>query len=309
MMAQMSLLLAAILSLGSADVRPDDQFQAMLQVQDSIVHAIEQQRSGTMEWLRTSPTSYLAAIARVDFGGKKMLTVGSDPSNDVVIPEGVFRPRHLAVTVVGDSFLVETIDAGAEFAFKGTTRKGRAMLPPAYISVGRFSVRLSHQRYPAIIVFDPRSPRFEEYKGLEYFPVDLRYRFILPMIRNTSPDTVVILSTRGNQRNALLEGWFELTIDDVPCRLEVSRLLEPGIGENMYSIFFRDATSGKETYAVGRYLDIEQLPSGDFVLDFNLAYNPACAVSPFYNCPLPPAENALPVRIMAGEKDAHYEEH
>lgn len=183
------------------------------------------------------------------------------------------------------------------------------MLGPSYISVGRFKLRLSHQRFPAIIVFDPSSPRFSEFKGLSFFPVDLRYRFTLSMDRNPRQDTVVILSTRGSMRHAVREGWFRFIIEGVPCTLEVSRLLEPGIGDHTYSIFFRDRTSGVETYPVGRYLDVERRADGQFVLDFNQAYNPACAISPFYNCPLPPEQNTLPVPIPVGEKDSHYLDH
>ena len=83
-------------------------------------------------------------------------------------------------------------------------------------------------------------------------------------------------------------------------------MLEPGVGEKDFGVFFRDATTGKETYPVGRYVDAEPLPDGRFVLDFNLAYNPACAFSDHYNCPIPPKANALKVAIRAGEMDSHY---
>jgi uncharacterized protein (DUF1684 family) len=93
------------------------------------------------------------------------------------------------------------------------------------------------------------------------------------------------------------------------ARLEATRLLEPGVGENDMGIFFRDATTGRETYAVGRYLDPERLPDGRYALDFNRAYNPACAFSDYYNCPIPPKANALKMAIRAGEKDSHYISH
>ena len=64
-------------------------------------------------------------------------------------------------------------------------------------------------------------------------------------------------------------------------------------------VYFNDLTSGRESYRM-RYVPAE--PAGDrWVLDFNRAYNPACAWSPFYNCPLPPAENHLAIAIRAGE--------
>ena len=57
---------------------------------------------------------------------------------------------------------------------------------------------------------------------------------------------------------------------------------------------------------MGRYLDPEPLPNGTWLVDFNNAYNPACATSPYYNCPIPSKANTLKVAIRAGEKDSHY---
>ena len=37
------------------------------------------------------------------------------------------------------------------------------------------------------------------------------------------------------------------------------------------------------------------------LLDFNKAYNPPCAFTPYATCPLPPPQNWMPVRIEAGE--------
>jgi len=84
------------------------------------------------------------------------------------------------------------------------------------------------------------------------------------------------------------------------------RLLEPGVGENDLGIFFRDATTGKESYALGRYVDVKKLENGRYLLDFNFAYNPACAFSDHYNCPIPPRENVLPMAVRAGEMDSRY---
>jgi hypothetical protein len=181
-----------------------------------------------------------------------------------------------------------------------------ASVGPSAIRVGRFTLRLSHQRFPAIIVFDPKSKGFARYRGFKWFPVDFRYRYELALTPNPSPDTVIILSTRSNQRRALRMGWFDFAVNGVPCRLEGTRLLEPGVGEDDIGIFFRDSTSGHESYGLGRYVDVEKLPDGRYVLDFNNCYNPACAVSEHYNCPIPPRENQLKVAIRAGEMDSHY---
>jgi hypothetical protein len=272
---------------------------------DSVTQAILKGRAETETWLKSDATSYLATVQRVDFSAKTVLTVGSTPENDLRIADSAVAERHLRVTVAGDSFRVETLDPRATFRVKDEERRA-ATVGPSSIRVGRFLLRLSHQRFPAIIVFDPASPRFAEYKGLRYFPVDLSYRFLLPLTSNPRPDTVIILSTRGNRRRAMRVGWFDFMAGGRRCRLEATRLLEPGVGENDLSVFFRDATTGRESYPVGRYLDPQRLPDGRYLLDFNLCYNPTCAVSDHYNCPIPPRKNVLKVAIRAGEMDAHY---
>ena len=65
---------------------------------------------------------------------------------------------------------------------------------------------------------------------------------------------------------------------------------------------FLDATSGRETYGAGRYLDLEPEDDGTYSLDFNLAYHPSCVYDIRFSCPLTPAENRLPERIEAGER-------
>jgi uncharacterized protein (DUF1684 family) len=287
------------LSRATGPVKLDDEGAA------AITKQIEKERAETREWLRSSPRSYLAAIDRVDFGAKSALSVGRDADNDVRLSADDIEPHHLRIAVEGDRFRVEAVDAKAGFKAKDEVKR-EAVLDPSSIQVGRFQLRLSHQRYPAIIVFDPQSPRMKEYKGLEYFPVDLSFRYELPLTRDRKREKVMILSTRGNWRNAERAGWFDFAVGKTVCRLEATRLLEPGSGEDNLSVFFTDATNGKETYRLGRYVDVKKLPNGKYALDFNMAYNPACAFSDYYNCPVPPKENTLTVAIRAGEKDSHY---
>ncbi len=272
---------------------------------DAVIREIQKDRADTENWLRSEPTSYLATIDRKDFGGRTTLTIGRAGDNDVRIDDPEIAAHHLRVTVTGDRFRVQGIDGDARVKV-GDRERRDATLGPSYLQIGRFTLRLSHQRFPAIIVFDPKSPRFKEYKGLKYFDVDLSWRYELPLTPNPRPETIVILSTIGHPRRAQRVGWFDFMIGETAYRLEAMRLLEPGVGENALSVIFRDATSGTETYPLGRYLDPEKLPTGLYLLDFNAAYNPACAFSVHYNCPIPPKENTLPVAIRAGEIDAHY---
>jgi uncharacterized protein len=77
-------------------------------------------------------------------------------------------------------------------------------------------------------------------------------------------------------------------------------LEEPGARQLFF--IFRDLTTGKDTYGAGRFLYTDLPKDGQVVLDFNKAYNPPCAFTPYATCPLPPPENRLPIRIEAGEK-------
>ena len=65
---------------------------------------------------------------------------------------------------------------------------------------------------------------------------------------------------------------------------------------------FADGTNKDETYGAGRFLDAPAPRDGRIVLDFNKAYNPPCAFTPFATCPLPPAQNRLKARVAAGER-------
>ncbi|MCC6348935.1 MAG: DUF1684 domain-containing protein [Candidatus Eisenbacteria bacterium] len=307
--ASLALLFAVhILTAPAALAKPVRPERLSAAERDSLARLIEQGRAEDNEALRTSPTSYLATVRRVDYLRRSTLVVGSAADCDVRIEDPGMPAHALRATVVGDSFHVEALDpVGVVTAGHDAVRD--VVLPPSMLRVGRWSVRLSHQRYPAIIVFDPKSPRFADYKPMPWFPVNFAYRFVAPLVPDPKADTVVILSTRGNERRALRVGWFDLLVGGKPCRFEAQRLLEPGVDENSISIFFRDATTGRESYGVGRYLDPEPLGDGRWLLDFNLAYNPACAFSDHYNCPIPTRSNTVAVAIRAGARNPHMAGH
>ena len=302
-----TLVLSALTALSAHPARPVPAGPQVLSKAeaDTVTQAILKDRADTEQWLKSADNSYLATVQRVDFGARRTLTVGSAADNDVRIESPSVAPHHLSVTVAGDSFFVKTVDPGIGFRVKDDVWVD-GTVGPSSVGIGFYTLRLSHQRFPAIIVFDPQSPHLAEYKGLKWFPVDLSYRYVLPLTPNPRPDTVIIRSTRGNRRRAVRVGWFDFQVGKTPCRLEATRLLEPGVDENAVSVFFRDATTGKETYPVGRYVDPERLPDGRYLLDLNRCYNPACAVSEHYNCPIPPKANVLKVAIRAGEMDSKY---
>ena len=156
---------------------------------------------------------------------------------------------------------------------------------------------------------DPDSPIpvtiRDTFAGLAYFPPDVRYRLRVRLTKLPSPEPVTLATSKGIPRPMVRYGHFDFEIDGVKQRLYAYKAApQPGHHHEDSSLFvpFRDATSGKESYGAARYLDIEEDPSGEHLLDFNLAYNPYCAYSDDYVCPFPPKENWLTVPILAGEK-------
>lgn len=168
---------------------------------------------------------------------------------------------------------------------------------PRIIEAGRYRLRLSHQNMPAVVILDIEAPRDDVTP--EWFPYDPKYRFDVTL--DPDPAHVRIGSTRERKRAATRAGWFRFEVAGATCRLMALRLNEPGVPPDALEVYYSDATSGRETYRM-RYVAVSGLPEGGYVLDFNLAYNPACAYSPHYNCPIPPIENELAIDIRAGEK-------
>jgi uncharacterized protein (DUF1684 family) len=156
---------------------------------------------------------------------------------------------------------------------------------------------------------DSRSPiaqdqQGEAFPGLAFFPPDPGYRFELRLQEHGTKETVTVETSTNGQREYLRWGEFRFELSHDEYTLQAYRS-DPG--DDRLWVPFRDETNGEETYGAGRYLDLEsdhhKPNSGEWVLDFNRAYNPTCAYNEAYECPLIPVENWLNVRIEAGEKD------
>ena len=149
---------------------------------------------------------------------------------------------------------------------------------------------------------DPHSPLSLEQKasfeGLDYYPENATLRFKAEVETFEGHQHVQMQTSTGDIEDYLKYGKFQFEVDGAPAELTVYQSEDGGA-----FVPFVDATSGKETYGAGRYLEIEPFGDNKFQVDFNLAYNPWCAYSLDYSCPLPPQENRLSVPIRAGEKN------
>jgi len=158
--------------------------------------------------------------------------------------------------------------------------------------------------------FDLNSPFNRDttitFNPLNYYEPNPDFIFKSKLIVYDIQDTVAILGTRGETRPAILLGYLELKKDSKVHRINVYKSFDR-TGEPYYSIWFTDKTTGKETYGVGRYLDFELNDHPEFVytIDFNKAYNPYCAYSALFTCPIPRVEDYIDMEIGAGEKNFH----
>jgi uncharacterized protein len=135
-----------------------------------------------------------------------------------------------------------------------------------------------------------------------YFPISESYRVNATLERITNRQTMSIATSDGSEQLYLKFAYANFKINGQALRLLI--LKPAGFGSmNNYFTAFSDGTSGTSTYGGGRYLDLEIGKSDRIEIDFNHAYNPYCAYSSAYSCPLPPIENILPINIEAGELD------
>lgn len=156
----------------------------------------------------------------------------------------------------------------------------------------------------------PRSPipddERDDFSGLNYYPIDEEYRFTLGLDEHEDKERVTVSTSTEGEQEYLRWGEFRFEVEGEAVTLQVYKS-DPE--EDRLWVPFRDETSGEETYGAGRYLDLEpadhRTDEGEWVVDFNQAYNPTCAYSDRYECPLPPMENWLDVPIEAGEKAYH----
>lgn len=150
------------------------------------------------------------------------------------------------------------------------------------------------------------SPLSEEQKkafdGLNYFAPDPTYK-VRADIEKLDDDSVYTFRTSQNTvRKMKKYGTLTFKIQGQLLSLVALRGLDP-LTRRMLFVPFTDETSGVETYGAGRYIDLPVPETNQLTIDFNEAYNPYCAYNENYECPLPPPENHLKLRMEAGEKN------
>jgi uncharacterized protein (DUF1684 family) len=150
--------------------------------------------------------------------------------------------------------------------------------------------------------FDRQRKELAEFKQLSYFEPDPKFVVSAKLERFEHPTPIDLATSRGLKKPYVRYGFLRFELDGTPCVLTAFRPAGSP-GPDLF-VPFRDATSGKTTYGAARFLDLEEPAdkAARLTIDFNQAYNPYCAYSDAYNCPMPPPENQLTVAVTAGEK-------
>ncbi|NIP67485.1 DUF1684 domain-containing protein [Candidatus Bathyarchaeota archaeon] len=156
------------------------------------------------------------------------------------------------------------------------------------------------------LAINPQSPipprKRQDFNGLDYYPPNPEYRLELTL-HKCEAKTITLSTSEGEQQQYLRWGQFRFQLGG---KQETLQVYKRNPEERWLFVPFKDTTNSKQTYGAGRYLDLQSdshyLGEGRWILDFNEAYNPFCAYSKAYTCPLPPPENWLAIPIPAGEK-------
>ena len=260
--------------------------------------ADEAYRSGVERWygerlarLR-APESWLSLVA---------LHWLSPGVNEVALPGSPARFRVEAATDAVRAFGDALRHDGAPLPAYGLPLVADADGDPTKLELGSLRIILIRRgERLALRAWDREAAARREFSGIDRFAVDPRWRFVA-RFEPTTGRAIAVPDVLGEVAQEPSPGRVAFSVDAVECELDA---LEGGESGELFLVF-ADATNGAETYAGGRFLYTDPPDGRGVVVDFNRAYNPPCVFSPYATCPLPPAENRLPLRIEAGEKAYH----
>jgi len=230
-------------------------------------------------------------------------SVGGHPDSDIALPETSAPPRvgvidfhagQATLTVADDTSVgVDgTPVSSAILVDDGDHRK------PSLVSVGSvsfFVIRRGDRT--GIRVRDTQSPARAAFTGRKWFDANPAYRVTGRFIAHPTPRQMANVNVVGITE--MIDNPGRVSFDLGGRQHEVEAF---DGGKDRLFLVIRDATSGKSTYGSSRFLNAPLHADGSVELDFNRAYNPPCAFTPYATCPLPPPENILPVPIEAGEQ-------
>jgi hypothetical protein len=227
-------------------------------------------------------------------------TIGTGRGNNFVLPPGS-APENvgrfdfhegMAVFQAAPGVLV-TVNSKS---MTSASLKDDSAGPPDVVRVGDLSmIVIRRGDRVGIRLKDRNNAALREFTGTKWYPVAEEYRVTAKFVPYSPPKKIAVPNILGDVEQEDSPGYVVFMLRGQECRLD------PVSEGDVLFFIFRDLTSGKETYPSGRFLYSPLPKDGEVILDFNQAVNPPCAFTPYATCPLPPAQNHVPVRIEAGE--------
>ncbi|HET6633068.1 MAG TPA: DUF1684 domain-containing protein [Rhodanobacteraceae bacterium] len=229
--------------------------------------------------------------------------IGSAEDNDIVLKVG---PPHLGtVTLADDGSVAIALDKPGDATIDGKHVAHASLLDdshdhPTIVAIGSTEFYLiEREGKHGLRIKNPQAPSRTGFTGIDSYPIDPSWRIVAKWVPFDPVHHVQVATRIGTLADFPVPGkavferdghtYTVLPVIEVP-------------GDTELFVMFADRTSGKTTYGAGRFLYAAMPKDGKIVLDFNKAYNPPCAFTPYATCPLPPPENRLGLAVTAGEK-------
>jgi uncharacterized protein len=227
---------------------------------------------------------------------------GSAAENAIVFPKG---PAHAGEFDLKGKDVTIKLLAEVHATSAGKPLAGSATLDPdtsghpSAVEIGslQFHVIVRGERV-GVRLKDADSAAVRNFRGLMFYPLDMNYQIAATWEPSDGKTTVEVPNVLGDVSAMRVAGRAVFKINGQEVVLTDLR------GDPSRGLFFvfNDLTAKTDTYPGGRFLETGPVTKGRVTLDFNRAYNPPCAVTPYATCPLAPKENRLAVAIPAGEK-------
>ena len=261
---------------------------------------IEKARAARVERLK-APSGWLTLVA-LNWLKEGKNTIGSANDNSIVIAK--LPPHFCTITLTGGKALLQLL-SGEGMVLREAAKVPVEMLDdshdkPTTPRVGPVSFYLVERNgQHGLRVKDSDAPTRTNFLGIDYFDIDPSWRVEAKWEAYDPPREVDEPNILGKVDKVVVPGAAVFTRDGKMYRVEP--VIETPGDKNLFLVF-ADKTSGPETYGAARFLYTDPPKDGKVILDFNTAYNPPCAFTPYATCPLPTAQNRLGLRVTAGEK-------
>ena len=271
-------------------------------IDESYLKSIEEWHQHRIEELK-APDGWLS-LAGLYWLKEGENRFGTEPSNDVVFPIGKGAPEmgvfildngRVTVTANRDIEILHDKDSVTTLDMKSDGTGNPTLL--SYGTLSWFVIERGDQI--GIRLRDSANSHIAGFQDIKRFPVSMKWHIEAQYKPYDTVKMIAVPTVLGTISESPCSGALVFEINGRTYSLDP--ITEESGGS--YFIIFGDESNGTETYGGGRFLSASAAgPDGKVVLDFNKAYNPPCAFTPFATCPLPPEQNVLPIAVTAGEK-------